>query len=424
MKNIRKKLQGFVKREKRETGFLGRADGTVRVAGKAHWVYVRLWNGELIEAFNNGNVPAAFGLAVEVEYRGGRYYLTPHDAYDQPVFVGLPDGAEEELQWPGLHTLYVRPEQFLPGLVIPKSGLTVIVCGGSLPLETGGYIVIPTQEIDLTPYRPASNAIWVTIGWSTSGTILIATGGAAYSIGELSVSNVPSTSGYDLAAVKMYNGQTAISHGKYGSMIVDLRWFKLGGGGGTPGGNDTEIQVNAGGSFAGYSTFRRLPNGSVVIGDISPDIQPTDYSFMQAATGLSVGQFLESFGDNVASFITLFTARGTKDAPQRLELGDVIGRIRARGRHAAGYSQTTASLEFIAMDVWTDSDNTKTSIVMRATTDSEINRIVARFPGFMLGKHTLNGITRIASDEYIAIVEYVEVGSNDQIILEGCLYIL
>ncbi len=226
VKNIRKKLQGFVKHEKHETGFLGRADGTVRVPGKLHWVYVRLWNGDVIEAFNNGDVPTAFGLAVEVEYRGSRYYLAPRDSYEQPVFVGLPDGAEDELQWPGLHTLYVRPEQFLPGLVIPKSGLTVIVHGGSLLLAGGGYLIVPTQEIDLTPYVPASNAIWVTLGWSNSGTVLIQTGGAANSIGELSTSNIPATGGFDLAAIKMFNGQTSISHGKFGSMITDLRFFK------------------------------------------------------------------------------------------------------------------------------------------------------------------------------------------------------
>lgn len=229
MKIIRKHLQKLQQREERTTGFLGRADGIVHVPGKKHWVYVRLWNGELIEAFNNGHVPTAFGLAVNVVYRGGWYYVTPRDAYDQPVFVGLPDGAEEELQWPGLHTLYVRPEQFLPGLIIPKTGMTVYVYGGRLPLSTGGYITIPAQEIDLTPYKPAANAHWATIGWMNNGMISVVTGGSANSLGELQESGIPSTGGYDLAAIKLFNGQTTISHGKFGSVIVDLRFFKTGG---------------------------------------------------------------------------------------------------------------------------------------------------------------------------------------------------
>lgn len=227
--SIRKQLQNFQRRQERTTGFLGRADGTVRVPGKTHWVYVRLWNGEIVEAFNNGNVPVALGLAVEVVYRNGRYYVTPRDAYDQPVYVGLPDGAEDELQWPGLHTLYIRPEQFLPGAIIPKTGMTVYIYGGRLPLSTGGYITIPTQEIDLTPYLPTVNVHWATIGWMDSGTISIVTGGAAISLGELKEAEIPPTGGYDLAAIKLFNGQTSISHGKFGSVIMDLRFFKTGG---------------------------------------------------------------------------------------------------------------------------------------------------------------------------------------------------
>lgn len=225
---IRKRLTEFQQREKKTAGFLGRADGTVRVPGKTHWVYVSLWNGEIIEAFNSGNVPVSFGLAVLVTYRGGRYYIAPRDVYDQPVYVGLPDGAEEELQWPGLHTLYVRPEQFLPGAVIPKTDMTVYVYGGSLPLPSGGYVTIPTRELDLTPYLPATNAHWLTIGWNVDGTIATATGGAANSCGELKEDEIPTTSGYDLAAVKLFNGQTVISHGKFGSVIMDLRFFKPG----------------------------------------------------------------------------------------------------------------------------------------------------------------------------------------------------
>lgn len=422
MKNIRKKLRNFLEREKRETGFLGRADGTVRVAGKRHQVYVRLWNGEVVEAFNNGNVPVAFGLAVEVVYRGGRYYIAPRDAYEQPVFVGLPDGAEDELQWPGLHTLYVRPEQFLPGLVIPQSDLTVIVYGGSLPLESGGYVTIPTQAIDLTPYRPAHNAIWVVIGWSTTGTIIVQTGGAANSLGELSTDNIPPTGGYDLAAIKMFNGQTSISHGRFGSAIVDLRWFRSAqGAAGAPGGSDTEIQVNASGAFAGYPTFKRLSNGAIIIGDITPEISPDDYAIYQSVNGKSASHFLQSFGENIASFVTFLRSRGTKDAPQKLESGDVIGRIRGRGRYATGYSQTVASLEFVAPDAWTTADDTPAEVVIRATTDNDINRKVAKLPGYFFGTHTLSDI-RIAGGEYVVIMDYADVA--DSIVLEGSLYIL
>lgn len=211
------------------SGFLGRDDGVVRIPGKRHYVYVRLWNGEVIEAFNN-SLPATPGLPVQVSFRNGRYYVEIKDVYDQPVWHGLPDGAADELQWPGSQTLYIRPEQFTPGLVYPKSGMTLYIMGGRLPLPTGGYVTIPPQEVDMTPYRPTTDAQWAVIELRNDGTVGILTGGSQPSRGALLESEIPSGGGYALAAVKMYNGQQTIAMGKYGSDIVDLRFFKNGGG--------------------------------------------------------------------------------------------------------------------------------------------------------------------------------------------------
>lgn len=293
-KIIRKRLESFQQYEKPTTGFLGRADGTVRVPGKAHWFYVRLWNGEVIEAFNSGNVPVAFGLAVRVAYRNGRYYTELRDVYDQPTYVGLPDGAEEELQWPGNHTLYVRPEQFLPGLVVPKSGLTVIVYGGNLPLVSGGYVAVPTREIDLTPYRPTSNAVWVTLGWSNAGAIVIKSGGIANSLGELSISNIPSSGGYDLAAVKMHNGQTSISHGKYGSMIVDLRFFKTFG-------SSQELQIAEGHA---HETWQWIGNGSQTTFDLPDEAQGSGIAVYDNGARLDTNDYYISENRGQITFVS------------------------------------------------------------------------------------------------------------------------
>lgn len=135
------------------------------------------------------------------------------------------------MQWPNQRVLYVRPEQILAGLVYPKSGLVVYVCGRNVPLPAGGYVNVPHQEIDLTSYLPVSGAVWAVIAMEIDGTVSVTTGGAAASWSELNRADIPFVNGYAVAAIRLYNGQTNIQHGKFGSMIEDLRWFRSGEGG-------------------------------------------------------------------------------------------------------------------------------------------------------------------------------------------------
>ncbi len=242
-------------------GFLGLSDNTIAVPGKSHYVYVRLWNGEIVEAFNNHNVPPMPGLAVKVLYRLRHYEVDVADVYDQPVFRGLPDGAEDELQWPGSHTLYVRPEQFLPGLVYPYDGLTVYVAGGRVALSAGGFVSIPAQTVDLSSYVPASDAQWATIELMEDGTIWVEAGGAAASVGELLESDIPTSgSGFPLAAVKMYNGQTEAAQGQFGSDIVDLRFFQRGASGG---GGSIAVEEQDGTPSVSSVTKIKVSNGTL-----------------------------------------------------------------------------------------------------------------------------------------------------------------
>lgn len=225
---VNKRFNNYELKPEKQGGFLGKADGTVRVPGRSHWVYVRLWNGDIVEAYNQ-NVPVSFGLAVDVIYQNGRYYIQAKQVYDQVVNTSIPDGIEDELQWPNSHTLYARGEQLIvAGIVYPKSGLTVYVAGGNLPLSGGGYVAVEPREIDLTPYVPASGAIWALIELKTDGSVSVTTGGAADDWAALSRANIPAATsgGYPVAAVRLFYGQTAIQHGRFGSHIEDLRWFR------------------------------------------------------------------------------------------------------------------------------------------------------------------------------------------------------
>jgi hypothetical protein len=150
---------------------------------------------------------------------------------------------------------------------------------------------------------------------------------------------------------------TTLADGQFGFFDGTAWRWDTGGGGGTPGGSDTEIQVNDSGAFAGYPTFRRQANGAIVIGDIDEDITIEPYSIGQGADGSSIAKFLESFGASVASYIALLRARGTHDAPEAVQSGDVIGRIRGRAHDGSNWSNTQLEIRLVADGDWSTGDH-------------------------------------------------------------------
>jgi hypothetical protein len=119
------------------SAFLGRPDGVVRVDGEANQVYVTAWDGQLLKATNKV-VQAQAGLPVKVQYRSNQYLITGiAQPYAEPVYQGIPDGAQTDLQWPSPGALYIHTNQFLPGLVTPMGGLMVYVNGAELAAVIG-----------------------------------------------------------------------------------------------------------------------------------------------------------------------------------------------------------------------------------------------------------------------------------------------
>ena len=121
------------------------------------------------------------------------------------------------------------------------------------------------------------------------------------------------------------------------------------GGGGTPGGADTNIQYNNAGAFGGSSDFVRNANGSILIGTPDTAITQDAYSIHQGSDGVSVANFLQTFGTAVASFITFVRGRGTHSSPTAVQADDVIGRIRGRAYDGAGsLGNTSAEMQIAA----------------------------------------------------------------------------
>lgn len=202
-------------------GFLGNAAGIVRVPGRQYYVYVRLWNGEVVEAYN-GEVQANPGLPVKVAYRSGRYAIAgARDVFDNPLPPQLADGITDQMTWPGMYTVNIRGEQYLPGLVSPLSGFTVRFYGDQ-DFAAGVVYIVPPQDIDLTAHIPASGARWILLEL-VAGAVQVVEGALAGSVDLLTSALIPAPSGRPLAAVRLYAGQVAITRGKYYSDILDLR---------------------------------------------------------------------------------------------------------------------------------------------------------------------------------------------------------
>jgi hypothetical protein len=130
------------------------------------------------------------------------------------------------------------------------------------------------------------------------------------------------------------------------------------GGGGTPGGSDTEIQFNDGGSFGGDSEFVWDKVDKVLgIGDpsILPNITP-DHAFWITGDGVSPSQFMSGYGSGIAPYMTFMKADGSGASPTNIKNNMVIGRIRGRGYEGSNWTDTRMEIRFVADGDWSTGD--------------------------------------------------------------------
>lgn len=136
----------------------------------------------------------------------------------------------------GTDVLKVHLQQFLPLMVMPYSGLQVMVYPGISWTGSAYKLIADTnssgkpipQIIDLTNYMPSTDKEkYVLIGVNTSGSIEVVDGVIERSEGELILEDIPEASPtmiYKLAAVRRYDGQIEIVVNRETVDIVDLRF--------------------------------------------------------------------------------------------------------------------------------------------------------------------------------------------------------
>lgn len=131
----------------------------------------------------------------------------------------------------------------------------------------------------------------------------------------------------------------------------------MGGGGGTPGGSDTQVQYNSSGSFAGDAEFVwDATNKVLTIGDSSLIPTAGAQNYYVVGDGESPGFVGVSYGA-FATFLTGFAADGTGASKTNVKNDMVLVRVRGRGWDGSAWTLTKAEMRLVADGDWASGDN-------------------------------------------------------------------
>lgn len=238
---------------------LGKDATQVIETGVPGVLWARLANGRPIKVHTTAaNVPSRFDLHLVVGRRRSqpslwRVIYTLED-YDGPAGGGELTYHRLQHQEEGGDRLALSWKQIVARSVRVKDATGFIVrVFGDLDLTVNGWVLIPTQDLDLSSYVPTTGALFVAIESDDDGVLTINDGTpfAAPGIGTEADYPVPAAGQYTRAHVLLYEGQTALLDKHI--MVPKPPSFNplSSGGSGTPGGIDGEIQFNDGGAFGG-----------------------------------------------------------------------------------------------------------------------------------------------------------------------------
>ena len=265
--------------ERGKPAVLGKSDGTLYwtdPSGMTHrtrvWARIGEQNSNQAVVVDCLKASPQVDLPVRVDYVNG--VLTVIGVDDRRAIEfgggrpGTPVGAHAWLHSRlGPDPLFISGLQYLPLLVTPRNpaDLTVTVQGGAYMLDDGSLQFLETAVSgSLSAYVPGSGYHFVIVCLDRPNDAIVIVDGADVSnssdalFGKATVSKAEieavsiSADYWPLAVVLLYEGQTQI---KARDITHDLRAGNSGGGGGSPGGSDTQIQYNNGGAFGGASGF-------------------------------------------------------------------------------------------------------------------------------------------------------------------------
>lgn len=229
LETIKEKLKRYQTRSVTYSGFIGKKDGTIDVPGLSGYVYIRMANGEVLTAFNQ-RVPNIFNLPIYFGYDPAAPKLFQVLSI-RPVFVtqpnqdtSLPEIPDHKHTWPARLTTWIRGEQFLPGLVQAKGGMTVCIYPFYLRKLNGTHVYIPYTELDLTSYIPLEGSVAILIAVDDNGDFVITSSASVASVEAVTEALIPVSDDYSLAGVRMSFGISSIRQEEFYNDIFDLRF--------------------------------------------------------------------------------------------------------------------------------------------------------------------------------------------------------
>lgn len=230
---IQKQLAGTIKKifsnrkDVEIPALLGDKSGTIKADSNGN-VYVTFWNGETIIVRNQSVANQRHWVIVG--YRNNvLQVLRSWDVFSDASF---PDVPEHDHTWgKSTNPSWIRKEQFLDGLALPGTGLTVDFYGCWFQLDNVVH-VIPNQTIDLTAQIPTSDARWCNVEVDEDSVITFSTGSSKANRALLLPEDIPATAATKklLFSVKTYVGQTSFIKEVADTDFFDARFTGMGGG--------------------------------------------------------------------------------------------------------------------------------------------------------------------------------------------------
>lgn len=257
---------------------MGDGNGTVEVPGQPGFVYIRVGDGDLGQAFNN-RCPLADNLAIYVGYDP---ITDPDRRIFQVLSVRMADYAAGGNQniYPNVANHHAMHEygggddvylswRRLMGLRVGRPAAFVVTVDSGYLYHTGAWAEIAATTVDLTAEHTALvgvQAQYTLISLSSAGVVTHTNGTPVISPATLTIADCPTPpAGHiPLAAVRLYKMQTAIGDVPTAPDIVDLRFptYNTMSGYVTP---HNVLSASHGDSLAGA-----VVDGDVIIGNVTP----------------------------------------------------------------------------------------------------------------------------------------------------------
>lgn len=208
---------------------MGNHSGVIKVPNTESMVYVRLANGQVIQAFNS-IAPNIYNLKVFIGRDKSQPWLVKITevrwVYSIAQTVAYVLFHHTQHEYPNPDTVWIMRDQFMPLLVLPAGGFSVKLFGDVIP--TNPPINVLSQTLDLTAYINITDANYLLIEIDTAGVVNYIAGTHYADLVTLRLGAPfpsPTPGNIPICAIEFYVGQTEIRRDSTDRNIIDLRMF-------------------------------------------------------------------------------------------------------------------------------------------------------------------------------------------------------